>query len=167
MEHVVQELHNVLERVSEDAAHVAKDINAGPTQLCGAGKKTGVRDRGVRRVDKGTVAHEWTQCLDQMKLAPWDGAHVCRCAIGPPNPTHIRASALPSKGMSSNLAMRPVPSFTGRAPTRCSTMATLSPLVLMASRPHRFTATVSGKAESFCSLQHGLQQVECGGHKPF
>lgn len=38
-----------------------------------------------------------------------------------------------------DLAMRPVPSLTGRAPTIYSTTATLSPLVFMASKPHRFT----------------------------
>ena len=41
----------------------------------------------------------------------------------------------------SDLAMRPVPSRTGRAPAMYSAMATLSPLVFMASKPHRFTCT--------------------------
>ena len=41
------------------------------------------------------------------------------------------------------LAMRPVPSRTGRAPTIYRATATLSPFVLMASNPHRFTCDIN------------------------
>lgn len=56
----------------------------------------------------------------------------------------FRPNPLPAKSLAPHLATLPVPSVTGLAPTRCSTMPTLSPLVLIASRPHRLTATVSG-----------------------
>ena len=39
------------------------------------------------------------------------------------------------------LTCLPVPSDRGRAPSRCSTMATDSPFVFMASRPHRLTCS--------------------------
>ena len=45
--------------------------------------------------------------------------------------------------MSSYRATLPVASRRGRAPTKYSTMATDSPLVLIASRPHKFTYTPS------------------------
>mmetsp|Transcript_50926 Transcript_50926/g.150110 ORF Transcript_50926/g.150110 Transcript_50926/m.150110 type:complete len:320 (-) Transcript_50926:311-1270(-) len=58
-----------------------------------------------------------------------------------------------SSGMSSKRTTRPVCSWTGRAPMRPRTTPTLSPRVLMASRPQRFTAMVSGYApvSSSCS----------------
>mmetsp|Transcript_8911 Transcript_8911/g.27048 ORF Transcript_8911/g.27048 Transcript_8911/m.27048 type:complete len:249 (-) Transcript_8911:127-873(-) len=65
--------------------------------------------------------------------------------------TSMRGRPSSSSGTSSKRATRPVPSVTGRAPTSSSTMPTLSPLVLMASRPHRLTATVSGSAPLFAS----------------
>ena len=51
-----------------------------------------------------------------------------------------------SRGISSYRATRPVPSFTARAPMSSSTIPTDSPFVLMASKPQRFTETVSGYA---------------------
>mmetsp|Transcript_36304 Transcript_36304/g.85358 ORF Transcript_36304/g.85358 Transcript_36304/m.85358 type:complete len:201 (+) Transcript_36304:688-1290(+) len=51
-----------------------------------------------------------------------------------------------SSGISSKRTTRPVASTTGCAPIRPRTTATDSPLVLIASSPHRFTATVSGSS---------------------
>mmetsp|Transcript_5320 Transcript_5320/g.7657 ORF Transcript_5320/g.7657 Transcript_5320/m.7657 type:complete len:204 (+) Transcript_5320:942-1553(+) len=65
--------------------------------------------------------------------------------------TSIRGRFNFSKGMRSNLTTRPVPSLTGSAPTNARTIATDSPRVLIASSPHRVTATVSGYAPSFAS----------------
>mmetsp|Transcript_26159 Transcript_26159/g.51360 ORF Transcript_26159/g.51360 Transcript_26159/m.51360 type:complete len:210 (-) Transcript_26159:1930-2559(-) len=62
--------------------------------------------------------------------------------------TSTRGRPNSSRGSNSNLTIRPVASFTGRAPTRASTTATLSPLVLMASKPQSVTATVSGNGDS-------------------
>ena len=47
-------------------------------------------------------------------------------------------------GMSSYRTTRPVPSLIDRAPTSSKTIPTDSPLVLIASKPQRFTLTVSG-----------------------
>jgi hypothetical protein len=63
--------------------------------------------------------------------------------------TSMRGLPSCSRGSSSNRAILPVPSRTGRAPTSQITSATLSPFVLMLSRPQRFTATVSGYAPLF------------------
>mmetsp|Transcript_688 Transcript_688/g.2035 ORF Transcript_688/g.2035 Transcript_688/m.2035 type:complete len:279 (-) Transcript_688:1219-2055(-) len=55
------------------------------------------------------------------------------------------------RGISSKRATLPVLSLSVLAPTKCKTMATASPLVLMESRPQRATAQVSGYSPSFCS----------------
>mmetsp|Transcript_153853 Transcript_153853/g.279456 ORF Transcript_153853/g.279456 Transcript_153853/m.279456 type:complete len:203 (+) Transcript_153853:742-1350(+) len=57
-----------------------------------------------------------------------------------------------SNGRSSKRTIRPVPSLTSAAPTNARTIATLSPFVLMASSPHKFTLTVSGYIPS-CSAR--------------
>mmetsp|Transcript_1626 Transcript_1626/g.6167 ORF Transcript_1626/g.6167 Transcript_1626/m.6167 type:complete len:224 (+) Transcript_1626:2036-2707(+) len=54
-----------------------------------------------------------------------------------------------SRGISSYRATLPVPSFTERAPISSRTIPTDSPLVLIASSPHRLTLTVSGYWSSF------------------
>lgn len=61
----------------------------------------------------------------------------------------MRGRPRSARGVRANRATRPVASATGAAPTSLNTMATDSPFVLMASRPHRLTATVSGKAPLF------------------
>mmetsp|Transcript_3911 Transcript_3911/g.11358 ORF Transcript_3911/g.11358 Transcript_3911/m.11358 type:complete len:207 (+) Transcript_3911:1227-1847(+) len=66
--------------------------------------------------------------------------------------TSMRGRPSSSRGTSSKRAMRPVPSLRGRAPTSCSTMATDSPFVLMASKPQRFTDTVCGRTPLFAAL---------------
>ena len=74
-----------------------------------------------------------------------------------------RQSGLACKGMSSYRATLPVASRRGRAPSRYSTMATDSPLVLIASRPHKFTCTL-------LLIRHTAQQgqllLQAGCRKP-
>ena len=63
--------------------------------------------------------------------------------------TSMRGRPSSSRGINSYRATRPVFSLTDRAPSKAKTMATDSPLVLMASRPQRLTETVSGNCPSF------------------
>lgn len=65
--------------------------------------------------------------------------------------TSTRGRPSSASGTSSYLTMRPVASFTGRAPTRLRRMATDSPRVLMASSPQSITATVSGYTPSLAA----------------
>mmetsp|Transcript_10304 Transcript_10304/g.27470 ORF Transcript_10304/g.27470 Transcript_10304/m.27470 type:complete len:279 (+) Transcript_10304:243-1079(+) len=62
--------------------------------------------------------------------------------------TSILGRPSASNGISSKDAVRPVASHTSLAPTRPSTSPTLSPRVLILSRTHSGTATVSGYAPS-------------------
>ena len=116
-----------LERVPEDARHVAQDIDPRPAELrqrdqlepgyaaCALG------NRPVIRRERGRSEFS--------SIKVWEG---------PLKSTHLFTH------LSIHLSTHELMVNHYLAPTRCSTMPTLSPLVLMASRPQRLTATVSG-----------------------
>ncbi len=68
--------------------------------------------------------------------------------------TSTRGRPSSASGRSAKRAMRPVPSRTGAAPTRRNTIATLSPFVLIASRPHRLTCGRASPSAAGLGLGH-------------